>query len=413
VADAIHERALIAAAILATDKHGLVSVQPDDFEDRKLGAIWGEIIKHQQIDHTTLASKFGDQLLNDIITTTPSTVSIRREAQYVREAAYRRRLALALAKASDMAKQGVDQASISQYVLTALDGVPQDAEAKHIGDAMVDAYRQIEAACRGEAVNFVASGFRAFDSMFGGLQKGGLVVVAGRPSMGKTAFASGLAAHASEHGAVLMVSMEMSASQMAMRFLAAERGIDLQAMMMGRLSHDDFRQLADAVHTLKQRRIWINDMTSRTIASVAAEARRFKRVHDDMRLLVIDYLTLLNLPTADKQADAIGKVSRACKVLAGELGCPVVLLSQLNRNLEQRPVDQRVPRMSDLRDSGAIEQDADQIIFPYRPEVYQKKPENEGLAEIYVAKNRNGKTGMVRMAWRAPCAAFAELQEGF
>ncbi len=404
-----HERALIGLAIIGVDKHLLVDVQPSDFGDSHLGEIWAEIIKHQKVDITVLANKFDEAELSEIVADAPVPGSIKREAERVKHGAYRRRLRMALIKSAEMVDCGAEIGDIAHYVMQALDGQPDSADAVHISDAMIEAYSQVERSYRGESVNFVPTGYSTFDETFGGLQQNGLVIVAGRPSMGKTAFAMGLASNAGKEGHVLIVSMEMSRVQLAMRFLASERNIDLQKMMQGKLSVDDFRMLADAVGKLKDRQIYINDVSSRDVAGIAAEARRFKRAHGSIHLLVIDYLTLLRMPGGDSMVQQVGKVSRAFKVLAGELGCPIVVLSQLNRDLEKR--EDKRPRMSDLRDSGAIEQDADQIIFPFRDEVYRKTPENEGIAEIIMAKNRNGQTGLIRMAWRGYCAAFAELAD--
>ncbi|RME35076.1 MAG: hypothetical protein D6794_09935 [Deltaproteobacteria bacterium] len=308
-----------------------------------------------------------------------------------------------------MVRRGSEINEVSRFITAAIDGVPKNADAKHVGEALIDAYRQIEAASRGEDVNFVPSGYTDFDTVFGGLARSGLVIVAARPAMGKTSFALGLARQAAAKGPVLAVSMEMPASHLAMRLMSAEAGVPLQNLMRGELGPEDFRRATAAVNRLKECGLWINDLPSRDLHGVLAEARRFRRQHPDMRMLVIDYLTLMQRPQADRADLAIGEMSRALKVLAGEIDCPVVLLSQLNRRLEERPLSDRRPRMSDLRESGAIEQDADQIVFLYREEVYRKTPENEGLAEIIMAKNRNGRTGIVRMAWIAERAAFVEL----
>ena len=276
---------------------------------------------------------------------------------------------------------------------------------------MKEAYRNIMDASEGKAINFIKTGLYDFDDKIGGLQKDGLVIVAGRPSMGKTSFAASVVRNVGKNHPVLMISMEMSGSQMAMRFLAAEKNVDLQLMMQGKLEDGVARGMAAASASLQSANIWVNEKTSRTVADVAAEARRFKRKHGDVGLIVIDYLTLLKMPAAANQVLAVGELSRAFKVLAGDLKCPVMLLSQLNRSLESR-TDKR-PMMSDLRDSGAIEQDADQIIFPFREEVYNKTKDNEGMAEILVSKNRNGKTGTFKMLWMAKSATFKDMDKGF
>jgi replicative DNA helicase len=404
------EQAFIGAVILNHDQHVLVDLDPADFENQTFAGIWAYCRDRKSIDMTAINHKFPGALLADAVSAVPSMANLKKCAGHVRDLAYRRRLSAALTKASQLVQSGDSISTVANFVVSSLDGAPSDSEAQHITDLVFDAYRQLEAAqLHGDQVNFVQTGMGRFDSVIGGLQKDGLIIVAGRPSMGKTAFASCLARNAGKNGPVLMVSMEMSGEQLAMRFLASEYNIDLQHMMQGKLNVDGWSRLSNASEALNESNLWINDKTSRTVADVAAEARRFKRKHGSIELLIVDYLTLLKMPQGESRANVVGEVSRAFKVLAGELKCPVVLLSQLNRKLEDRPKNDRVPRMSDLRDSGSIEQDADQIIFPFRPEVYDRKPENHGLAEIIIAKNRNGKTGKITMEWLQQSATFRDF----
>ena len=403
----MNEQALIAAALLDGKAHLMTDVSHNDFEDQKLGLIWADMMKVTEVDVMALASAYGDEFLNSIISSVPSGVSIKQQAAKVKQAAYERRLEKALRQAADMVASKQRHSDVSSFVSRALDNAPKANEAHHISDVMVDVFHDIDRAYSGEIVNFVPTGMPDIDSRIGGLQQAGLIVVAGRPSMGKTAFAMNLARRVANSGPVLTCSMEMSAKQLCMRMMASETKFDLQNIMQGDISKgDDRNKLGSAMEQLKGVNIWINDITSRDVQSIAAEARRFKRQHGDMKLLVIDYLTLLSLP-GNNRVTAIGEASRAFKVLAGEIGCPGVLLSQLSRKVEER-ADKR-PMMSDLRESGAIEQDADQVIFPYRPEVYDQKPENEGKAEIIFAKNRNGRTGIVPMSWLGKSASFEDV----
>jgi len=403
-----YEQAFIGAVLCGVSKHDVVELNPADFSDSYLADIWKFCQQNHEIDMTAIAHKFDEQYLGKLISSTPSSTSLTRYAGKIKELAYRRRLAAALSTASNMAADG-DLSDVGNYVISALDNAPKAREAVQLVNVIGDAYEDLQRAYNTkEQINFIPTGMKMFDERIGGLQKEGLIIVAGRPAMGKTAFASCLAANVGKTGKVLMISMEMSAKQLAMRFLSASSNVDLQNMMQGSLSGGDWSNLASAYESMKEHGIWINERTSRTVQDIKAEARRFKRVHGGVDLIVIDYLTLLNMPEGVNMVQAVGQVSREMKLLAGEIGCPVVLLSQLNRSLEQRSNKQ--PLMSDLRDSGAIEQDADQILFPFRPEVYDKKPENEGIADIIIAKNRNGRTGVVRMAWLGKSATFKEME---
>jgi len=406
------EQALIGAAIISGDGHNRVSLEPGEFADPFYGAVWKRIQTMRTVDALALESEFINerQRLIDATANLPTmatSVNLPKIAKRIRNAAQRRRVAKALADANQMLQRGASLSEVADCVVRATDGQTSGG-CKLLADFLIPGYKALEQAqVDGKSVCFVPTGFVCFDREFIGLQIGGLIVVAGRPGMGKTAFASALARCASERAPVLIISMEMSGLQLAMRFYASEAGVSLQRMMQGKLSSGDWSKLAAATKKLMTTGIHINDTTSRTIADVVAEARRFKRLHGTIGMVVVDYLTLLDMPGGHNRNDAISETTRRLATLAGELECPVVLLSQLNRELEKR-TDKR-PMMSDLRDSGAIEQDAHQIIFPFRPEVYDKSPQMKGIALINLAKNRNGKTGTVQMEWVAESATFRDF----
>lgn len=401
-----YEQAVIGAAILGADRHGGIDLEPTDFENDLFARVWAHIRDVRQIDVVDLEAKFlGDRAaIGDAVASVPTAAGLEKAAARVRELADRRRFIGNLRQAAKMVQEGGAIDDARHLILSIEDR--STGEARPLSDHLVEAYHDIERAqTHGEQINFVASGFAEFDAAFGGLQRDGLIIVAGRPSMGKSSFAASLARDAGRRGSVLMISMEMTGRQLAHRFFASEAEVDLQRMAQGKLSTEDWRRLAQVTSSLSESGIHINDKPSRSVTDVVAEGTRFKRKHPDMQLLVVDYLGLLDLPDAQTKADAIGNATRAMKRLAGEIGCPVVLLAQLNRKLEDRANKQ--PTMADLRDSGSVEQDADQIIFPFRPEVYNEdKPELKGLAIIIMAKNRNGVTGKVQMRWHAPSATF-------
>jgi len=278
----------------------------------------------------------------------------------------------------------------------------------------------------GRTITGVSSGFYDLDQWTCGLQPGEMIVVAARPSMGKTAFALNLAEqiafggspHAEEgpHTPVGFFSMEMSRQAVAQRLLCAHSGVDSHKMRKNLLSHDDFRKLAESCGHLSDARMFIDDTPGLTVLLLRAKARRMAAQHG-VKCLFIDYMQLMTAPSAareSRQAE-VSAISRGIKALARELNIPVVCLAQLNRGAEQR--EGHRPRMADLRESGSIEQDADVVMLLHREEYYhqqdqqweQDNPEKVGVAEVIIAKQRNGPTGTVELKWNAPITRFQSL----
>lgn len=258
----------------------------------------------------------------------------------------------------------------------------------------------------------LSTGFTDLDTMLSGLQAGDLIILAARPSMGKTAMALGIAEQAAirERKAVAIFSMEMSHEQLTLRMAASLARVDSQRVRTGALEEDDWMRISAAMPLLVNAPIFIDDMAALTPVELRARARRLKREHD-IGLIIIDYLQLMNAAASgENRATEVAEISRSIKALARELKVPIVALSQLNRNLEQR-TDKR-PVMADLRESGAIEQDADVILFIYRDEVYDRDTADKGLAEIIVGKQRNGPTGTVLLTFIGQQAAFRSLAPG-
>ena len=260
----------------------------------------------------------------------------------------------------------------------------------------------------------VPTGFYDFDRMTSGLQAGDLIVLAARPSMGKTALAINIAEHVAlnEGLPVAVFSMEMGASQLAIRIVGSIGRIDQGHLRTGKLNQDEWPKLTEAIERLRNISLHIDETPGLTPSELRANARRLSRKCGKLGLIVVDYLQLMSGTSGDgdNRATELGEISRGLKMLAKELQCPVIALSQLNRGVEQR-TDKR-PMMSDLRESGAIEQDADVIMFIYRDDYYNKDSKEPGVAEIIIGKQRNGPTGTVKLTFLKTITKFESLASG-
>jgi replicative DNA helicase len=272
---------------------------------------------------------------------------------------------------------------------------------------------RIEALQRsGKSITGVPSGFVDLDRLTSGFQPSELVIVAARPSMGKTALCLNIATHAAvENFGVAIFSLEMSRDQLVQRLITAEGRVDSQRVRQGSLRDSDFTNLARAAGVLQSCPIWVDDTPSITLLEMRSKARRLK-AENDIKMVVVDYLQLMRSPEyAENRVQEISDISRSLKALARELEVPVVALSQLSRASEQRG-GERKPILSDLRDSGAIEQDADLVLFIHRPEYYDREDEaKKGLAEIMLAKNRNGPTGDVHLRFNREYTRFDSFSQ--
>jgi replicative DNA helicase len=263
-------------------------------------------------------------------------------------------------------------------------------------------------------VTGVPTGYVDIDKMTSGLQQGDLVIIAARPSMGKTALALNIAEHvAVDNGLpVAIFSMEMSATQLAMRMLGSIARVDQHKMRTGKLSDKEWGDLSDAMAKLHETPIYIDEAGALTALEVRARARRLKRQYSKLGLIVIDYIQLMSASSqGENRATEISEISRSLKAMAKELDVPVIALSQLNRAVDQRP--DRRPVMSDLRESGAIEQDADVIMFIYREVVYKPDlpEEQRGIAEVIIGKQRNGPIGTVKLTFLGQHTRFENYQD--
>ena len=281
---------------------------------------------------------------------------------------------------------------------------------KKLKDILPDAVDRIDTLHQSDGdITGISTGYNEFDKMTAGLQPGDLVIVAGRPSMGKTTLAVNMAENAAIGSQVptAIFSMEMPAQQLAFRMISSLGRVDQTHLRTGNFPDEDWSRINTAVQLMSEAPIFIDDTPGLSPGEIRARARRLQREHG-LGLIVVDYLQLMQVPgNKENRATEISEISRGLKALAKELSCPVIALSQLNRSVEQR-TDKR-PVMSDLRESGAIEQDADLILFIYREEVYNQDTPRKGIADIAIAKQRNGPIGMVRLAFLGQYTRFENL----
>jgi len=381
------------------------------------------ITVHEAVKSEQGGDLVGIDYLNSLAQSTPSAANIKGYADIVRDRSILRRLI-------EVSDSIVSSAFIPEgrSVRTLLD----EAESRILqigeeGSRKAD-YLEIEPLLRsvvaridelynrqgGSDITGIATGFIDLDKQTSGLQKGDLVIIAGRPSMGKTAMALNIAENVAlaEGLPVVIFSMEMSGEQLAARLLGSVGRVDQSRMRTGKLQDDEWPRVTDAIARLSNTQILIDETGALSSLELRARARRIARnFGGTLGLVVIDYLQLMSGSGSENRATEISEISRSLKSLAKELQCPVVALSQLNRGLEQRP--NKRPIMSDLRESGAIEQDADVIMFIYRDEVYHPDTTTDkGVAEIIIGKQRNGPIGTIRLSWQGPYTKFDNLAVG-
>ena len=359
--------------------------------------------------------------LGTLAKNTPSAANIATYADIVRERSVLRQL---VRVGTDIANQAFNTEGRSIEEL--LDGAEREvfAIAEHgmqkggfvpIKNLLADAVDRIdELFHKDSAITGLPMGFKDLDEMTSGLQAADLVIVAGRPSMGKTSFAMNIAEHAAvyEKKPVAVFSMEMPGEQLALRMISSLGRIDQHKVRTGKLEDSDWPLLTAAISKLADTPLFIDDTPALSPTEVRARARRLVREQGELGLIVLDYLQLMQVPGGkENRATEVAEISRALKALAKELKVPVIALSQLNRSLEQRP--NKRPVMSDLRESGGLEQDADLIMFIYRDEVYNPESEDKGTAEIIIAKQRNGPIGTVRLAFIGQNTRFENFAADF
>ena len=348
-----------------------------------------------------LAKAGGLAYVTDLPRSVPTTANLSHYMGIVEETSIRRRLIDAAAEIANRAYSGENEltALLSDAEKRVFDISMKDMSRgmRPISEDIMEVYLRLGNVTATDGVTGIATGFVDLDAKLSGLQRSDLIIVAGRPSMGKTSFAINMAQYAMLHGSTVAIfSLEMSREQLMSRMLGSDAGVDMQNMRTGTLSDTEWTSLAASVGRLGETRCYIDDTGGAGVAEMRSKLRRLKLETGKLDMVVIDYLQLMSYTgKADNRTQIVAEITRALKILARELDVPIVLLSQLSRAPEQR-TDHR-PIMSDLRESGSIEQDADVIIMLYRPAAYDPEAGNEAVA--IVAKHRNGPTGDVNLIW--------------
>lgn len=424
------EKSVLGAAMLSKDAlfDVLEFVKPEDFYNQMHKEIFAAMVdmnfRNQPVDVLTLTEELkkrnalelagGRSYIAGLSNSVPSTANAAQYAKIVAEKSVLRRLI----KSSDEVVEecyadSLPAAEILNNAEQKVFGISQSRERKDmvpLSEALKENLRLIDYAVENKGkVNGVPSGFKDLDNIFNGFKKADLVIIAARPGMGKTAFVLNVALQAAlkADAKVAVFSLEMSKEQISQRILAMESRVDSERMDKGELIQDDWDKIGVAMDRLSNAQIFIEETPNIGLAEIRNKCRRMK-AEKGLDMVIIDYLQLMSLPGShESRQNEIATLSRQLKLLARELDCPLLVLSQLSRGVENR--EDRHPRMSDLRESGAIEQDADKIIFLYRDEAYNKENSAKpNICEVEVAKHRGGKLGRVELTWLAQFTKFAD-----
>ncbi len=430
------ERSVLGGLMLDDNAWDTVSnaVSAEDFyrgDHRTIFRCMGDLVeRNKPLDVITISEALDDvgelenvgglAYISDLASSTPTASNIHAYAEIVRERATVRNL---ISVAHDIADSGfnpngrnsatlIDEAESKVFKIS--DDRPSTGGPESVRPLLTKAVERIDELFQTKgALTGISSGFRDIDEITTGLQPSDLIIVAGRPSMGKTAFMMNIAESAVISGGapVLVFSMEMPSDSLVLRMLSSLGRIDQSKIRTGQLGDDDWPRLTSAVTLLNDKPLFIDDTPALTPNEIRSRARRVAREHGNLGMIVIDYLQLMQVSgTPENRAGEISEISRSLKGIAKEFDCPLIAGSQLNRSLEQRP-DKR-PIMSDLRESGAIEQDADVIMAVYRDEVYHEDAE-KGIAEIIILKQRNGPIGKKKLAFVGQFTKFEDLAVGY
>ena len=425
------EQSVIGSMIM--DKEAIVSAMEiltkEDFYHQQYGVLFEAMVelfdKGMPVDLVTLQNKlkekdvpkeiYGLEYVRDIITAVPTSANIKYYANIVKENAVKRRLIRVTEDIENECYAGKETLESilnkTEKDVFALLSSRTGGEYVPIRTVVMNALEKIEKASKQTgAVTGIPTGFIDLDYRTAGLQPSDLVLIAARPSMGKTAFVLNIAQHIAfrENMCAAIFSLEMSKEQLVNRLFSLESRVDAQALRTGNLSDADWEKLVEGAGIIGDSKLIIDDTPGISISELSSKCRKYKLEHD-LKIIIIDYLQLMSgSGRGESRQQEVSDISRSLKALARELNVPVIALSQLSRAVEQRP-DHR-PMLSDLRESGAIEQDADMVMFIYRDDYYNKDTELKGISEIIIAKQRNGPIGTVNLAWLPEYTKFANLE---
>ena len=436
------ERAVLGGLMLETHRFDTVIqvIKENDFDGKDHQIIFqsmSELVEENKpLDPLTVSEKLdnknslnkigGKDYLIELATTTPSAANLEAYAEIVRQRSISRRLMKANSEISELISnpQGQDGAALLDKAESMIFSLNDET---NLNDKSLQSMRELipstmdrlhELSNKKGGLIGSSTGFKDLDKKLQGIQKGDLIVVAGRPSMGKTSFAMNVAENVllddDSNGAVLIFSLEMPGESLTTRMLSGMSKLDQQNVRSGMLKDDQLKLLLKEGERLKNLPLWIDDSSLLSPMELRAKARRLARTEENgLSLIVVDYLQLMQLPASNEnRVNQISEISRSLKSLAKELNVPIVALSQLNRAVEQRP--NKRPIMADLRDSGAIEQDADVILFIYRDEVYNEDSEQGNKAEIIIGKQRNGPIGTIYLTFLKEFTRFENFSnDGF
>ena len=426
------EQSVIGSMILDRDAILIASeiVSGEDFYQRQYGIVFDTMVElyneGRPVDLITLQSRLQEKELppdissmeyvRDLMSVVPTSANVRYYAEIVSDKAALRRLIQASTEVTDTCYlQNDSTAAIMENAEQKLFSVLQrrgNSEFVPVRQIVLNAIDNIEKASRVKgAVTGIPTGFTDLDYKLSGLHKSDLVLVAARPSMGKTAFVLNIAEYIATHReeAVAIFSLEMSKEQLVHRLLSMESHVDSQNLRTGNLAGEDWARLVEGANIIGRTSLIIDDTPGISVGELRSRCRKYKLEHN-LGIVMIDYLQLMSgSGRTDSRQQEISDISRSLKALARELEVPVVALSQLSRAVEQRP-DHR-PMLSDLRESGAIEQDADVVMFIYRDDYYHKDSEKKDIAEIIIAKQRNGPIGTVELVWLPRFTQFANMKK--
>ena len=432
------ERAVLGACILSKDALGsaLEILKPDDFYDPNHKAAYEALMAIYQsdriVDFITVSDELrnrgildrlgGSAFISELIGSVTITANVIYHAEIVKECAVRRRLIDAgnkiISLAYNMNKSTKEIIETAEKLIFDAAQNKSSSEFRRISEIIKPVLADVEENYTKKDVNTTGypSGFSDLDSYTGGFQRGSLNIIAARPSMGKTAFAVNIAQFGGGDSnlPVLIFSLEMPAEQLVLRMLSAESGVNLSQLNTGTFDTEAFAKVQKASEILAKRNIYINDDSNLTAIDFRARCRRFKTKHQELAIVIVDYLQLMSSGEGrtDGRQQEVSDISRMLKATARELNCPVIALSQLSRAAEQRT--EKKPQLSDLRDSGAIEQDADVVLLMFREDYYSENENNDlqdSKADIRVAKNRNGSTGVFHLIFRREITRFLNAAE--